>query len=53
MAGNRCGTEQATTFCGCSAVLDGRVLLGWTEAAGDAVVLAHIPAEPTPFPHED
>jgi len=27
--------------------------LGWTEATGDAVVLAHIPAEPTPFPHED
>lgn len=53
VAGNRYGTEQATTFCGCSAVLDGRVLLGWTEAAGDAVVLAHIPAEPTPFPHED
>lgn len=49
VAGNRYGTEESTTFCGRSAVLDGRTLLGWTESEGDAVVLAEIPAEPTPF----
>ena len=49
VAGNRYGTEDDTTFCGNSAVLDGRVLLGWTEAEGDGVVLAQIPPQPTPF----
>lgn len=50
VAGNRYGTEDDTTFCGVSAVLDGRTLLAWTEATGDAVVMAHIPPDPTPFP---
>lgn len=49
VASNRYGTEDQTTFCGRSAVLDGRTLLGWTEATGDAVVLARIPEAPTPF----
>lgn len=54
VAGNRFGTEDSTTFCGCSALLDGRTLLAWTEAQGDGIVVAQIPAEPTPFvPPED
>jgi N-carbamoylputrescine amidase len=53
VAGNRYGTEHGTTFCGRSAVLDGRTLLGWADPQGDAVVLASIPPEPTPFPDED
>lgn len=52
VAANRYGTEGETTFCGDSAILDGRTLLGWTEPTGDTVVLAEIPPEPTPFPQE-
>lgn len=51
VAGNRYGTEDETTFCGDSAVLDGRTLLGWTEERVDTIVLAEIPEEPTPFSH--
>jgi predicted amidohydrolase len=53
VAANRYGTEDETTFSGDSAVLDGRTLLGWTEAQGDAVVLATIPEQPTPFQEND
>jgi predicted amidohydrolase len=53
VASNRYGTEESTTFCGSSAVLDGRTLLGWADAEGDAVVFGRIPPEPTPFPDED
>lgn len=53
VAGNRYGTEDDTTFCGDSAVLDGRTLLGWTEERADTVVLALIPPEPTPSPVYD
>lgn len=49
VAGNRYGTEDEITFCGSSAVLDGRTLLGWTEKTGDALVAARIPLEPTPY----
>lgn len=49
VAGNRYGVEDGTPFCGDSAVLDGRVLLGCTEANEDTVVLAHIPERPTPY----
>jgi predicted amidohydrolase len=53
VAGNRYGTEESTTFCGSSAVLDGRTLLGWADVDGDAVVLGRIGKDPTPFPDED
>ena len=54
VAANRYGTEETTRFSGDSAILDGRTLLGWTEATGDNVVAAYIPLEPTPFqPDED
>ncbi|MFA5508240.1 MAG: carbon-nitrogen hydrolase family protein [Vulcanimicrobiota bacterium] len=50
VASNRYGTEQTTTFCGSSAVLDGRLLLAWTERTGDAVVSAFVPPDPSPLP---
>lgn len=46
VAGNRYGTEDETTFCGDSAVLDGITLLGWTEEKKDTVVLAEVAEEP-------
>jgi len=49
VAANRYGEEDETPFCGDSAVLDGRTLLGWAEEDNDQVVLARIPVEPTPF----
>ena len=49
VAANRYGKEDDTPFCGDSAVLDGRTLLGWTEDKADLVVTALIPPEPTPF----
>lgn len=53
VAANRYGTEDDITFSGDSAILDGRVLLGFTEAQEDTVVYARIPDEPTPFPEPD
>lgn len=53
VAGNRYGAEDGITFRGDSSVLDGRTLLGWTEERADTIVLALVPAEPTPFPERD
>lgn len=50
VAANRYGSEDETPFCGDSAILDGRTLLGWTEEKADVVVTALIPPDPTPFP---
>jgi predicted amidohydrolase len=50
VAANRYGEEDETPFCGDSAVLDVRTLLGWMEEDKDGVVLASVPPELTPFP---
>ena len=53
VAANRYGTEGGTKFCGDSAVLDGRVLLGMTEDKTDTVVWADIPIDPVPYISQD
>lgn len=50
VAANTYGVEDDTPFRGESAVLDGRVLLACAGPSGDGVVLAHVPAQPTPLP---
>jgi predicted amidohydrolase len=49
VAANTYGVEDETPFRGESAVLDGRVLLGYAAPTGDDVVMACVPAEPTPL----
>jgi predicted amidohydrolase len=50
VAANTYGVEDETPFRGESAVLDGRVLLGYAEPSGDDIVLARVPTQPTPAP---
>ena len=49
VAANTYGVEDETPFRGESAILDGRVLLGYAEPSGDDIVIAKIPPEPTPL----
>lgn len=53
LASNTYGSEDETRFRGESAVLDGRVLLGYAPVSGQQIVLARVPAEPTPLPEPD
>lgn len=48
VAANTYGVEDEIAFRGETAVLDGRVLLGYAGPSGDEIVLARVPAEPTP-----
>ncbi len=50
VAANTYGVEDETPFRGESAVLDGRVLLAYTGMTGDDIVMARVPARPTPVP---
>lgn len=50
VAANTYGVEDEIPFRGESAVLDGRVLLAYAEPTGDDIVLARVPALPTPLP---
>lgn len=53
VAANTYGVEGETPFPGESAVLDGRVLLGYADPTGDDIVMARVPPQPTPLPHPD
>jgi predicted amidohydrolase len=53
VAANTYGVEDETPFRGESAVLDGRVLLGYAEPTGDDIVMARVPPHPTPLPLPD
>lgn len=53
VAANTYGVEDETPFRGESAVLDGRVLLGYAAPTGDDIVMARVPSEPTPLPRSD
>lgn len=49
IASNRYGEEDGIPFCGDSAILDGRTVLGWLEERCDGMALAKIPPQPTVF----
>jgi predicted amidohydrolase len=52
-AANTYGVEDETPFRGESAILDGRVLLGYAESTGDDIVIAQVPPTPTPLRRPD
>jgi predicted amidohydrolase len=49
VAANTYGVEDETAFRGETAVLDGRMLLGYAAPTGDDIVLARVPTEPAPL----
>ena len=44
IAANTYGEDEGVRFSGRSAIIDGRRVLGWTDADGDAVVVATLPS---------